>query len=102
MRIQDLTAQSILTQSGMSRAVERLEKAGLVTRESASEDRRGAYAVLTMAGLERFNAAIQGMSPSCGSIFCATSTRLNYNKWPSSGIDWKPARIKPLVAPQRV
>ncbi|MBP7686271.1 MAG: winged helix-turn-helix transcriptional regulator [Thermoflexales bacterium] len=59
LRIQDLTAQSILTQSGMSRAVERLEKAGLVTRESASEDRRGAYAVLTAAGLERFNTAIQ-------------------------------------------
>lgn len=57
MRIQDLAAQSILSRSGISRVVERLEKAGLVTREEASEDRRGAYAVLTAAGLERFRAA---------------------------------------------
>ena len=59
LRIQDLAARSILTRSGMSRAVERLEKAGLVRREGAKEDRRGAYAVLTEAGLERFHAAMQ-------------------------------------------
>ena len=57
LRVQDLAAQSILTRSGVSRVVERLEKAGLVTRESASEDRRGAYAVLTEAGAERFRTA---------------------------------------------
>lgn len=57
MRIQDLAAQSILTRSGISRVVERLEKAGLVTREEAEEDRRGAYAVLTEAGTERFRTA---------------------------------------------
>ena len=60
LRIQDLAAQSILTRSGISRVVERLEKAGLVTREGASEDRRGAYAVLTEAGVERFRTAAQG------------------------------------------
>jgi DNA-binding MarR family transcriptional regulator len=59
LRIQDLAAQSILTRSGISRVVERLEKAGLVTREEASEDRRGAYAVLTEAGDERFRTAVQ-------------------------------------------
>lgn len=57
LRLQDLAAQSILTRSGVSRAVERLEKAGLVRRESASEDRRGAYAVLTGAGAEHFQNA---------------------------------------------
>ena len=57
LRIQDLAARSILTQSGVSRMVERLEKAGLVRREEASEDRRGAYAVLTEAGEERFRTA---------------------------------------------
>ena len=57
LRIQDLVARSILTQSGVSRMVERLEKAGLVRREGASEDRRGAYAVLTEAGAKRFRAA---------------------------------------------
>ena len=57
LRIQDLAARSILTRSGVSRVVERLEKAGLVIREGASEDRRGAYAVLTEAGSERFRTA---------------------------------------------
>lgn len=59
LRIQELAARSILTLSGVSRLVERLEKAGLVTRETASEDRRGAYAVLTPAGAERFQTAAQ-------------------------------------------
>jgi DNA-binding MarR family transcriptional regulator len=59
LRIQDLAARSVLTRSGISRAVERLEKLGLVTREGASEDRRGAYAVLTKAGLTRFQAALK-------------------------------------------
>ena len=58
VRIQDLAAQSLLTRSGVSRVVERLEKAGLVTREGASEDRRGAYAVLTEAGIARFQKAV--------------------------------------------
>ena len=57
VRIQDLAAQSLLTRSGVSRVVERLEKAGLITREEASEDRRGAYAVLTDIGAERFRIA---------------------------------------------
>jgi DNA-binding MarR family transcriptional regulator len=58
LRLQDLAARSVLTRSGMSRVVERLEQAGLVTREAASEDRRGAYAVLTEAGAAQFEAAL--------------------------------------------
>ena len=59
LRIQDLAAQSILSRSGMSRVVARLEHSELVAREEASEDRRGAYAVLTEAGAERFNRAAE-------------------------------------------
>lgn len=59
VRIQELAAQSILTRSGVSRVVERLEKAGLVTREEAPEDRRGAYAILTEAGQARFQVAVK-------------------------------------------
>ena len=59
MRIQDLAAQSLLTRSGTSRAIARLEKVGLVAREEASEDRRGAYAVLTKEGAKRFQNAIE-------------------------------------------
>lgn len=58
LRIQDLAARSMLTRSGISRVVERLAHAGLVIREGAHEDRRGTYAVLTEAGLARFQAAL--------------------------------------------
>lgn len=54
LRIQALAANSILTRSGMSRAVERLERAGYVRREQAPEDRRGAYATLTNEGRAQF------------------------------------------------
>jgi DNA-binding MarR family transcriptional regulator len=60
LRLQDLAAHSILTRSGISRVVERLERAGLVTRTEASEDRRGAYAVLTATGATRLQTARQG------------------------------------------
>ncbi len=56
-RIWELAETSVLTHSGMSRLIERLVKAGLVRRETATEDKRGAYAVITAAGLERIAAA---------------------------------------------
>ncbi len=59
LRIHDLAARSVLTRSGISRLVERLEQAGLVVREKATEDRRGAYAVLTKAGMTHFEAALR-------------------------------------------
>ena len=57
MRLRDLADASVLTRSGMSRLVDRLEQAGLVGRETAAEDARGAYAVLTPAGRERLAVA---------------------------------------------
>jgi DNA-binding MarR family transcriptional regulator len=57
LRIQYLASVSLLSRSGTSRAVDRLAKAGLVRRETAQEDGRGAYAVLTEAGEARFRAA---------------------------------------------
>lgn len=57
MRIRDLADASVLTRSGMSRLIDRLEKAGLVRRETAPEDARGAYAILTPGGKERLAAA---------------------------------------------
>ncbi len=56
-RIQDLAATSLLTRSGLTRVVERLERKGLVTRSRALEDGRGAYAELTPAGAECFASA---------------------------------------------
>ena len=52
MRMADLTDTALLSLSGVTRLVERLERAGLVAREPCQEDRRGSYAVLTGPGLE--------------------------------------------------
>lgn len=56
-RIQDLADASLLTRSGTSRLVTRLQQAGFVAREEAAEDGRGAYAILTPSGDARFQEA---------------------------------------------
>jgi DNA-binding MarR family transcriptional regulator len=58
LRMSDLAAQTSLTPSGLTRAVDRLEAAGLVERLPCPSDRRGAYASLTLAGSERIRAAV--------------------------------------------
>jgi DNA-binding MarR family transcriptional regulator len=50
MRLSALAASVVLTQSGISRLTDRLERAGLVRREPSPGDGRGAYAVLTEEG----------------------------------------------------
>ena len=59
LRMSDLAAQTDLTPSGLTRAVDRLAEAGLVTREACQEDRRGAFAALTAAGDGRMRAALE-------------------------------------------
>jgi DNA-binding MarR family transcriptional regulator len=53
LRMSDLAAQTILSTSGVTRVVDRLERDGLVTRETCPSDRRGFFAVLTEAGQDR-------------------------------------------------
>lgn len=69
LRIQALAAQSILTHSGTSRLVDRLEGAGLVERAGAEEDRRGAYAVLTEKGRDHFEQAARQHSAVVRELF---------------------------------
>lgn len=57
LRISELSAASLLSVSGMSRLVDRLEREGLVERRSCATDGRGAEVVLTGAGRERLRAA---------------------------------------------
>lgn len=56
LRIQDLAERSILSRSGVSRLVKRLEERGYVKRQAALEDGRGAYATLTPTGAAFFDA----------------------------------------------
>jgi DNA-binding MarR family transcriptional regulator len=58
LRMSDLAAQTSLTPSGLTRAVDRLEAAGLVERAPCPSDRRGAFARLTPDGLARVTAAL--------------------------------------------
>jgi len=58
MRMSDLAAQTGLTRSGLTRALDRLVEGGLCKRESCDGDRRGMFAVLTESGKSRVAAAI--------------------------------------------
>jgi DNA-binding MarR family transcriptional regulator len=50
LRMSDLADMTVISRSNLTRLVDRLESAGLVARERAEEDRRGAFAVLTAQG----------------------------------------------------
>lgn len=50
LRMTDLTAQTSLTSSGVTRVVDRLCDRGLVTRQACDTDRRTTYAVVTEHG----------------------------------------------------
>jgi MarR family transcriptional regulator, 2-MHQ and catechol-resistance regulon repressor len=58
LRMSDLAAQTSLTPSGLTRAIDRLEAAGLVKRAPCPSDKRGSYAALTPDGLARVTAAV--------------------------------------------
>ena len=50
MRMQDLARSVLLSKSGVTRVVDRMEEAGLLERRSCAADRRGTYATVTKAG----------------------------------------------------
>ncbi|MBW8481350.1 MarR family transcriptional regulator [Actinomadura sp. PM05-2] len=57
LRMNDLAGRVLLSRSGLTRLVDRLQRDGLVDRESCASDARGLFAVLTPAGRERLDAA---------------------------------------------
>lgn len=57
MRMTELAESVLLSPSGITRLVDRLERDGLVARQQSEEDRRGNYTVLTEEGLCRWRAA---------------------------------------------
>lgn len=58
LRMQELAQRSLFTRSGMTRVVDRVEKAGLVRRETVPGDRRGVYVLLTPAGEQLLESAM--------------------------------------------
>ena len=60
LRMAQLADRVLLSRSGLTRLVERMEGAGLVRREVCPSDARGAYAVLTPPGRQRLDTAMAG------------------------------------------
>jgi DNA-binding MarR family transcriptional regulator len=60
LRMSDLASQTQLTTSGITRVVDRLERDRLVERRACPTDRRGSFAHVTRAGLERLDAVLPG------------------------------------------
>jgi len=60
LRMADLAERVLLSRSGLTRLVDRLEREGLVRREPSPGDARGTYTVLLAPGIERFRAAVPG------------------------------------------
>jgi DNA-binding MarR family transcriptional regulator len=57
LRMTDLADRIVLSRSGLTRLVDRMEREGLVRRESCPSDLRGTNAVLTAEGLAKLRAA---------------------------------------------
>ncbi|MBA0126624.1 MarR family transcriptional regulator [Haloechinothrix sp. YIM 98757] len=58
LRMADLAAQTALSTSGITRVIDRMERAGLVERAACPGDRRGSLAVLTRSGEDRLAADV--------------------------------------------
>jgi DNA-binding MarR family transcriptional regulator len=57
LRMSELATSVLLSRSGLTRLVDRLEREGLVERRPCADDARGTLAVLTPAGMRRLREA---------------------------------------------
>src|SRR6478735_10612526 len=69
LRMSDLASQAALSNSGLTRIIDRLVAAGLVRRETCEADRRVIYTVLTEEGAERVAALMPGQLEVIDQIF---------------------------------
>lgn len=71
LRMQELADNVLLSKSGLSRLVDRLEAAGHVRREPCPDDARGVNAVLTRAGLQALEDAVPGHQDDVEELFAS-------------------------------
>jgi DNA-binding MarR family transcriptional regulator len=57
LRMQQLAERVLLSKSGLTRLIDRMEQEGLVTRYPCEDDRRGTYAQMTASGYETIKRA---------------------------------------------
>lgn len=60
LRMSELARDMTMSNSGLTRLIDRVEAAGHVRREACTQDRRGQFAVLEPEGLRLVNAALPG------------------------------------------
>jgi DNA-binding MarR family transcriptional regulator len=75
LRRVDLAERVLLTQSGITRLLQGLERSGLVERGSCATDGRVVYALLTDAGYERLREASRTHLDDIRSLFAARFTQ---------------------------
>lgn len=59
LRMQELQERSLFTPSGMTRLIDRVDKAGYITREPVPGDRRGVLIVLTSEGAQKYEDSME-------------------------------------------
>lgn len=69
LRMTDLADRVLLSRSGLTRMIDRLEREELVRRKPVPDDARGMYAVLTRAGVDRLRSASHVHLPGIGAHF---------------------------------
>lgn len=75
LRMSDLADQTALSTSGITRVIDRLERDGLVVRETCVNDRRGFWAALTGAGHQRISGTIEGHAALVEEFFTGQLTQ---------------------------
>jgi DNA-binding MarR family transcriptional regulator len=68
MRVGDLARALRVTVGGTSKLVDRIERAGLIARETDPDDRRASRVVLTAAGKRKLTTAFKTYEAEAGSI----------------------------------
>ncbi len=88
LRMHELAQRVVLSRSGLTRLVDRLEAEGLLTRDRSGTDRRGAYAVITEQGVAALRQAwpiyaqgifryfAQWLTPEEASVFVSAFERI--------------------------
>ena len=91
LRMAELADSVLLSRSGVTRLVDRLERDGLLVRDTCDSDGRGCFAVLTERGRSCSRAPGRPTWAACASASCATSPRRSWRCSPTAGTACSPA-----------
>src|SRR5882757_6453494 len=103
MRMCDLASSILLSRSGLTRLVDRLQREGLLERVACHDDARGAFAKLTPLGRERLSAArvthLAGVRAMFLDLFTPEELELLGGSW--DRVRCRASRERPADPPSR-